>query len=204
MARLIGRNGAGRLAAEASDALEAILVAGDAAALSRAYTQALNVVGHSLAREKQAVFSTAIFTPDKDYVVKAAAWTAPLDALAATYKTTAGRKYKEICAALKIKPEPPKLTPDELAWGKVIPVRSPNFVCPLQPDYLVEKLGDAIMERVKLRGYAAYEAINFADGRRSVLAITQAVAAEYGPQNIQDVADFFSILSEAGLFSLKR
>jgi hypothetical protein len=204
MARLIARNGAGRLAAEASDALEAILGAGDAAALSRAYTQALNVVGHSLAREKQAVVSTAIFTPDKDYMVKAAAWTAPLDALAATYKTTAGRKYQEICAALKIKPEPPKLTPDELAWGKVIPVRSPDFVCPLETDYLIEKLGADVRERIKLRGYAAYEAVNFADGLRSILAITQAVAAEYGPQNIRDVFDFFSILAEAGLFSLKQ
>ena len=60
------------------------------------------------------------------------------------------------------------------------------------------------MERVKLRGYAAYEAINFADGRRSITGISQAVAAEYGPQNIRDVFEFFSVLAEAGLFSLKK
>jgi hypothetical protein len=204
MARLVARNGTGRLAAEASDALEAILGAGGAASLSQGYVQALNVIRHSLAREKQAVGSTAVFTPDKDYPAQAAAWMEPLDALAAAYKTTAGRTYREACVALKIKPELPKLPPDEIAWSKVIPVRSPDFVCPLEPDYLVEKLGAGVRERVKLRGYAAYEAINFADGRRSVYDITQAVAAEYGPQNIRDVAEFFSVLAEAGLFLLKK
>jgi hypothetical protein len=204
MARLVARNGAGRLAAEASDALEAILGAGDAAALSQAYSQALNVIGRSLAREKQAVLSMAVFTPEKDYAAKAAAWMEPLDALAASYRISVGRIFREACAALKIKPEPPKLSADEIAWSKVIPVRSPDFICPLEPDYLVEKLGAGVMERVKLRGYAGYEAINFADGRRSVYDITQAVAAEYGPQNLRDVSEFFSVLAEAGLFSLKK
>jgi hypothetical protein len=30
------------------------------------------------------------------------------------------------------------------------------------------------------------------------------VAAEYGPQDIWDVSEFFSLLAEAGLFSLKK
>jgi aminopeptidase YwaD len=204
MARLIVRNGAGRLAADASDGLEAVPDAGDAAALGRVYAQALNVIGHSLAREKAAVFSTAVFTPDQDYSAKLTAWTEPLDALALAYRKSAGSAFAAACAALKMKPEPPKLSPDEIAWSKVIPVRSSGFVCPLQPDYLVEKLGEGILEKIKLEGYAAYEAINFADGRRSVLDIAQAVAAEYGTQNIKEVGDFFSRLAESGLFSLKK
>jgi hypothetical protein len=204
MAWLITRNGAGRLAAEASDAIEAIWGEGDVAARLQAHARALNVIGHSLDREKRAVVSTAVFTPDKDYTAQAAAWAEPLDALALSYKSSADRVFKAACAAQKTKPEPPKRSPDEIAWSKVIPVRSPDFVCPLEPDYLVEKLGAGVMERVRLRGYAAYEAINFADGRRSIFDIAQAVAAEYGPQNIGDVAEFFGILAEAGLFSLKK
>ena len=200
----MSRNGAGRLAAEASDAVETILGAGDAAALSAAYPQALNVIGHSLDREKKAVLSTAVFTPERDYSAIAASWTEPLDALALSYRNSAGRIFKESCAALKLKPVPPGLSPDEIAWSKVIPVRSPDFVCPLELDYLVEKLGPGVTERIKLRGYAAYEAISFADGRRSILDIARAVAAEYEPQNIRDVGDFFSLLAEAGLFSLKK
>lgn len=96
------------------------------------------------------------------------------------------------------------MSPDEIAWRQVIPVRSPEFVCPLQPDYLVEKLGAGVRERIRLRGYAAYEALNFADGRRSVYDIAEAVAAEYGPQNGADVLEFFQVLAEAGLFSLKK
>jgi len=204
MARLVSRNGAGRLAADASDAVEAITGAGDAEAVLRSYSQTLNVVSHSLAREKQAVASTAVFIPDKDFPPKAAAWAEPLDALALAYRNTAGRAFRVACAALKVQPEPPKPSPDDIAWNKVIPVRNPEFVCPLQPDYLVEKLGEGVLERIKLRGYAAYEAINFADGRRSVYDITRAVSAEYGPQNIRDVADFFGVLAEAGLFTIKK
>lgn len=204
MARLIARNGAGRLAAEASDAIEAMLEAGDGAGLTQAYSQALNVVGHSLARERQAVASTAVFTPERDYPSQAAAWAEPLNTLALSYRNSAGRVYNEACAALKIKPLSLKPSADEIAWSKAVPVRSPDFVCPLEFDYLVEKLGAGVVERVKLRGDAVYEAISFADGRRSVTDISQAVAAEYGPQNIRDVAEFFTILVEAGLFSLKR
>jgi hypothetical protein len=204
MARLIARNGSGRLAADSSDALEAILAAPDTAGLNLTYRQALNVIGRSLAREKQAVASTAAFTPDKDYPARAAAWSATLDALAAAYRSSAEASYREACAALKTKPALPKLSPDEAAWSRVIPVRNPEFVCPLERDYLVARLGAEAVERIKLRGYTAYEAINFADGRRSVLEIAQAVAAEYGPLNAADVADYFSLLADAGLFSLKK
>ena len=204
MARLVSRNGAGRLAADASDAVEAITGAGDAEAVLRSYSQTLNVVSHSLAREKQAVASTAVFIPDKDFPPKSAAWTEPLDALALSYKSSAGRVFKAACATQRLKPVTPKPSADEIAWSKVIPVRSPEFVCPLQPDYLVEKLGDGVLAKIKLRGYAAYEAINFADGRRSILDIARAVAAEYGPQNVGDVAGFFDILAQAGLFTLNK
>ena len=204
MARLIARNGAGRLAADSSDVLEAVRAAGDKAALDQAYGQALNVIGRALAREKQAVASTAVFTADKDYPAREAFSAVPLDALAAAFRSAAETSYREACAALKIKPGLPQLSPDEAAWSRVIPVRSPDFVCPLERDYLVDRLGAEAVERIRLRGYAAYEAVNFADGRRSIFEITQAVAAEYGPQNVVDVADYFSRLAEAGLFSLKK
>jgi Peptidase family M28 len=203
-ARLVAGNGAGRLAADASDGLAAVVDAGNAAALYGAYSQALNVISHSLAREKQAVLSTASLTPDKEYPSRAAVWAEPLDALALSYKNSAGLVFQAACAALKVKPVPPPLSADEIAWSKVIPMRSQDFVCPLETDYLVEKLGDGVMERIKLREDTAYEAVNFADGRRSVLDIAQAVAAEYGPQRIQDVGGFFTVLAEAGLFSLRK
>jgi len=204
MARLVARNGAGRLAVEAADALEVLLQEGKPAALSAAYQQAFNVIGHALTREKKAILSTAVFASDQDFKKQAAAWTGPIDALAASYKESAAREYKKACVRLGMRPQEPKLTEEEVALSGIIPVRSPDFVCPLQADYLTEKLGPGATDRTKLRGYAGYEAINFADGRRSVLEITRAVEAEYGLQNLSDVHEFFRTLEEAGLFTLKK
>jgi len=204
LARLIVRNAAGRLAAEAADSIEEIIGASNGAALGEAFSQAQNVISHALARERQAVASTAVFTPERDYPSKATAWAEPLTTLAVSYKNLAGGIFRASCAALGIKPDAFKPAPDETAWSKVIPIRSPDFVCPLEFDYLVEKLGPGVMDRVKLRGYAAYEAVNFADGRRSITEIARAVAAEYGPQKVRDIAEFFNVLVEAGLFSLKK
>ncbi len=204
MARLVAGNGAGRLAEDAADALDALLQAGGVPTLPGAYRQALNVIGHAQTREKKAVLSTAAFAPGKDLSKQVDAWTAPLDALAASYRSAVVREYKEACARLRTKPQEPKPTADEAAVSKIVPVRNPEFVCPLETDYLVEKLGPEALKRVKLRGYSAYEAINFADGRRSILEITRAVEAEYGPQDILDVHEFFKTLEEAGLFSLSK
>lgn len=51
---------------------------------------------------------------------------------------------------------------------------------------------------------AAYEALNFADGKRSIFDIAKAVSAEYGPVNIMSVHDFFIVLEKAGLVKLKN
>ncbi len=204
MARLIVRNGAGRLAADASDTLEAIVNAGDPADLARMYKQTLNVIRHALAREKQAVLSTAVFVPDKDYAAHLADWIAPLDNLAASYQALAGRTYKSACAKTGTAAREPQMTADERALSRIIPIRSPDFVCPLETDFLVEKLGEGMRQRIKLGRYAAYEAVNFVDGRRSIYDVSEAVSAEYGPQNILDVHDFFKVLEGAGLLSLNR
>ncbi len=56
---------------------------------------------------------------------------------------------------------------------------------------------------MRLRGYTAYEAINFADGNRSIYDIARAVSAEFGPVDMKKIEDFFKILEKAGLFKLK-
>jgi Fe2+ or Zn2+ uptake regulation protein len=61
---------------------------------------------------------------------------------------------------------------------------------------------EAILSEIKLQGYQAYEAINFIDGRRSILEITKAVSAEYGPVEIQNVYGFLKILEKAELVRL--
>ncbi len=203
-ARIVVRNGAGRLAAEAADAVDPILQAGEPSGLSAAHRRALNIIGQALNREKTAALSTAVFTTGEDYAKRISAWARPLEALAASYVESAAREYRNACARLGTKPLEPKLTSEELALSGIVPVRASDFVCPLEMSYLGETLDPEAVKRVRLRGYSAYEAVNFADGRRSILEITRAVEAEYGPQSIQDIYEFFKVLQEAGLFSLQK
>jgi len=68
----------------------------------------------------------------------------------------------------------------------------------------VSKLQGWRLKKIKLRGLAAYEALNFADGQRSILDIRNAVSAEFEPVDIQNVYDFFKILEQADLMKLKQ
>ena len=89
--------------------------------LPRAYQQALNVIGHAQAREKKAVLSTAVFASGQDFIKQVAALTEPLDALTASSRASVVREYKEAFARLRMKPQEPKLTEDEVALSSIIP-----------------------------------------------------------------------------------
>jgi hypothetical protein len=44
-----------------------------------------------------------------------------------------------------------------------------------------------------------YEALNFADGKRNVGEIRDAVSAEYEPVSVQDVEQYFRFLESVGV-----
>jgi hypothetical protein len=60
------------------------------------------------------------------------------------------------------------------------------------------------VEAFKLRGYQGYEALNFIDGKRSVLDISLDVSAEYGLVKVEDVGYYFKLLAKAGLLTLNK
>jgi hypothetical protein len=74
----------------------------------------------------------------------------------------------------------------------------------------------AALEKMKpvpgLHAMMRFEALNFADGRRSVLDVYEAVAAEalsagewyYGKVSLQDVRDVLEKATEAGAFTVKE
>ncbi len=202
--RLIVRNGLSRLSADYYDSLALMYEAGNGEALHKAYKLVMNVIEHSFKRETQAVLSTRIFVDDIKVKKEIESSTKNLKTLAAAFKSEGQEVYKELCQKLQMKPQPLTLNVAEKSMKLIIPVREENFVCPLQTEYIEEKLGQGILNNLTLRGYAAYEALNFVDGQRSVLDITNAVSAEYGHINVQDVHDFFSVLEKAGLVKFKK
>ena len=97
----------------------------------------------------------------------------------------------------------------------LVPVRSPEIKGPVSVtsaqygrDWLAEKLADpTVLDEVRLaaRGrYYAFETLNFADGKRNLQQIRDAVAAEYGPAPLDEVEQYFRVLEQAGVVELRE
>jgi hypothetical protein len=202
-ARLVARRAPDRLAGDFRGARTALLEARTAEAARAAFVQTLNVIDRSAEREKEAVLSAAALTDREPALPAVAGPLKPLEALAGAYRLEARALFEERCRALGIRPETPPLSAAEKAASGIVPVRSPDFIGPLEAEFLVEKLGAEAAGEAALRGDVAYEAVNFADGRRSLLQIARALSAEFGPVPAPAVSDYFKLLEKAGLVALE-
>lgn len=203
-ARLVARNGLGRLSADYYDALAGLGTAGDAEGLHRAYRQVLNVVAHASRRESGAIASAGLLASGPTVQQEISALERSIDNLALSFPKEASVVYKKLCGAMGTAPGPMGLSEEERALARLVPDRRADFVGPLEADYLEEKLGLNVFDEVGLRGNAAYEALNFADGKRSLYEIMLAVSAEFGPVSGADVRAYFTVLERAGLVTLKK
>jgi hypothetical protein len=203
MARLVVRNGLGRLAAETYDALPD-MAAADAGTLADAYGRVQVVLSRAAARERAAVLSAARYAARPETARTIARTAEAVEALAAVLRAEADKAYLDRCRALNAKPLPVMPSSGAGTADRLVPVRHPDFICPLETDYLVEKLGPEVRARLRLRGNAAYEALNFVDGKRTTGEIRNAVSAACGPQNPADLAEYFNVLVEAGLITWKK
>ena len=104
-------------------------------------------------------------------------------------------------------------TPDEQRLALLVPRRNMAIRGPVnlfRPEYgavwLAQKTGDEdFIQKVKLtsRGqYVPFEALNFVDGKRSVLDIRDALSAEYGPMDPAEVEQYFRFLAGVGVLLL--
>jgi hypothetical protein len=204
MAQLIARNGSARLSAEYYDSLHKLRNVKDPEDMNSEFRQVLNVIKHAASREVQAVLSTSVFSQDPSVKRNIKKTTLNLKLIADAFKEDAKRNYEDLCAAQDIKPRPVSMTSEEKKLSTIIPLRDDDFVCPLQGGYIQDKLGKEYTKQPSLRSLTAYEALNFADGKKSILEITQAVSAQFGPVKIQAVYDFFKMLEKAGLMTLSK
>jgi hypothetical protein len=95
----------------------------------------------------------------------------------------------------------------------LVPVRVDSIKGPVhffRPEYgvawLEKKTGQAGIQngvRMARRGhYTMFETLNFADGRRSLAEIRNAVSAEYGPIPADEVVEYFRFLERVGVVSI--
>lgn len=195
--RALGRVGKDRLAAER-------MVAGaDAKSVAAAYKEAVNVVRQAMVREKEALASVRFFAEGN------AAAEAGLAKRVAAFGGMEGAFLKDLagvydrrCAALKLKPVAPSLTKDELRLSRVVPRRTAKMGSIM--DFW--RLGAEVRKRTDLPKYnlgrADFEVRNFIDGKRSVLAIRDAAAAEYGAVPLAEVENYMKFLEILGMVEL--
>ena len=88
-------------------------------------------------------------------------------------------------------------------------VRGPvNFFRPQYGrDWMIEKTGDpGFVDKTRLaaRGhYYLYETLSFADGKRNLAQIREAVAAEYGPAPLEEIEEYFRLLESVGIIEFQ-
>jgi aminopeptidase YwaD len=203
MARLITRNGLSRLSADFYDTLS-LMCTDSSAELHDTYKQLLNVIEHSTRRETQAIQSTSVFSKNPQHKKDVVRLTGNIKTLESIFRVDAEKAYKDLCRRKNLKPLKISLTEEEENLRNIVPKRAENFVCPLQEGYVAEKLGADALSEVQLPRYADYEALNFADGHRSILDICRAVSAEYGPIDPKKILSFFRVLERAELVQIKE
>jgi aminopeptidase YwaD len=203
MARLITRNGLSRLSADFYDTLS-LMCTDSSAELHDTYKQLLNVIEHSTRRETQAIQSTSVFSKNPQHKKDVVRLTGNIKTLESIFRVDAEKAYKDLCRRKNLKPLKISLTEEEENLRNIVPKRAENFVCPLQEGYVAEKLGADALSEVQLPRYADYEALNFADGQRSILDICRAVSAEYGPIDPKKILSFFRVLERAELVQIKE
>ncbi len=201
MARLICRNGLARLSADYYDTL-ALMCKASPAELHDIHKQLLNVIEHSTRRETQAILATSVFAKNPQYKKDIAHVTGNIKTLESTFRADAEKAYKNLCRLQSLNPLTISLTEEEVNLRNIVPVRAEDFVCPLQESYVTEKLGPDALNDVQLPRYAAYEALNYVDGHRSLLNICKAVSAEYGPIDPKMIFSFFRVLEKAKLIQI--
>jgi len=118
--------------------------------------------------------------------------------------------YRWIADSRRVPAVEPELTSEERAASLWFPQRSKDLIGPMDSfffDYLTLKFEPSYRQRfaifnLPVNAYAfetAYEALNFADGNRSVLEITRALQAEFGDVPLDAVEQYLRALANIGV-----
>jgi aminopeptidase-like protein len=203
LAQLTARNGAGRLAATYHNHLGALEAADSGERWTDASRLVESAITHGHWREREAVLSALTYAKSPAAAADVKARAATIDALEAVYRADAKRLTGEAALRLKLKPVLPAVSESDARLSAVVPVRSPDFVCPLDGSYIQEVLGPDAMAGLSLKGDQPYEILNFVDGVRSVTDIARSVTVELGRVDAEQVHRYLQVLERAGLVRFK-
>jgi hypothetical protein len=95
-------------------------------------------------------------------------------------------------------------TPDELRTAKLVPVRTEKMQGSFDAQGFAAKRKDMKDAPAYLLGRSEGAVRNYLDGKRSILDIRNAVAAESGPVALKDVEGYVKTLELTGFVTIKQ
>lgn len=203
-ARLVARNGYSRLAASALDEINTLYAASDGGTLDQVYRRAMNGINQAIRKEIEAVRSVSVLTRSIAAVSDIAAAASPLEAALLSLPKEADKAYRKRSMALGVNIKPLSSPDSERALARLIPARTGGIIGPVENEYLAGKLDPPDLAAVGALGEAAYEALNFVDGRRTMQDIYLALSVEYNIAGPDVLRTFFESLKKAGIVELKK
>jgi hypothetical protein len=187
---------------------EKMVMDADAKGLPDACQEALNIIDQACGREKEAVLTCRFFAggdPAVESLIKSKA--AAFDAGRAAYRRETEEVYRLCCLKAGVKALRPVPTEEETRTGGLIPVRTDKMKGYFNAFEFYQNMRamaeDAQTPPAFSRlGRAEFEVRNFIDGRRSILDIRNAVAAEYGPLSVKSVQNYLEVLRNMGYIDI--
>ena len=107
--------------------------------------------------------------------------------------------YEILCGYYNQKPKKFELTKDEIEMSKMIPERTSKEI-PSRRRLRVKTSSTNSVTRIR---YGPFEALNFVDGKRSILDIAHALYSEYGGGDPADMKEFIMAHVKAGNLRIK-
>jgi hypothetical protein len=214
LAPVLLANAHARMGREAARALEMMEIApSDGFAVQ--YREAKNVLAQSLRRELATIDSLQKIDRGPSVAALVARLRKQLEAAHAVHDAGLRDRVTALASERKLTMHEPVPSPAERQLDTLVPTRNDAIRGPVnlwRPEYgsiwIARKTGNPdVLGQVPLtrRGrFVAYEALNFVDGRRTLLEIRDAVSAEYGPLDAIEVEQYFRFLERLGVVSIAQ
>jgi aminopeptidase YwaD len=181
--------------------------------LAVGYREGLNVLKQALAREVRTVETLRELGESPGATGAAARARRQLEGLHAANDAAFRERAMQLAAERKIELRDPALADDERRLDGVVVRRNESICGPVnlfRPEYgaiwLAQKVHDpAFAAKLRIAGlgrFTGFEALNFVDGRRTLLDIRDLVSAEYGPIEPAVIEEYFRFLADVGVVSL--
>ncbi|HTF37918.1 MAG TPA: DUF4910 domain-containing protein [Blastocatellia bacterium] len=195
----------------------------EASGVPNAADEARNIIARSLEHDAEALASVMMLAPgDKALETKVEGLVDQLSGmwLLLTGVLSEQRKGKRVIFTLEPKEEPKEQKPRNpkeasrprtvtMDYARIPTRRVTGPMNVYYYDYVAERAGGddlKVVERINTKPNAdivLYEILNLVDGKRSIQAIRDYIAAAYGPVPIEDVSDYLRLLEKIGVVKIE-